>query len=397
MKRTSLPSAHSATAVLTLAVLIGAGLTAVTPGIEPAAAAGAVSPQTYLVSQTPSGTSDAPALSADGQHVAFVSTQALAAGDTNGLPDVYVSTAIPGSSDPFSGQAVLISRPGSSAGIANGVSSEPTISSDGRYVVFTSTATNLVAGTTTSGRRQVFVRDTVLGTTTMISAAGGAEPDGQSYSADISADGRRIVFVSTASDLDPAFADADGQSDVFVADRDPAGDGTYGSTTITEATAHDGGTQFQHPKISGNGSAIIYRDIREPDPNRPGDNLYFQQTDRLGNGSAVNVFPGRVDRFVRDADIDYSGIIVAEAAANICNNTDAVIVMQLAAQSLATAVGILGIDQTVGGITNVAISADGSTVAWSGTQPDVDLSTTRGRARPACGSHGASLVHGCVD
>ena len=103
-------------------------------------------PQTYVVSHAAQGTSDAPALSADGQHVAFVSTEALMPGDTNTKTDVYVSTADQDPTNPFSGPAVLLSRPGSSAGISNGDSSEPAISADGRYVVFTSTATNLITG-----------------------------------------------------------------------------------------------------------------------------------------------------------------------------------------------------------------------------------------------------------
>ena len=222
-------------------------------------------------------------------------------------------------------------------------------------------------------------------------SAGGVEPDGDSYSADITADGRRIVFVSTAGNL--AAGDADGQSDIFVADRDVRRRFVH-LLSLQEATLNDAAQQFQHPKISGNGSAIIYRDIRPPDPLRPGDNLYIQRTNALGNGSSANNFPGQTSRFVKDADIDYSGLIVAEVGSNICGN-DTVIVIQLAAQSLAVAVGTPYIDQTVGGITSVAISADASTVAWS-RHPAADHLEWNdpARARPARGARRPPFVHG---
>ena len=81
-------------------------------------------------------------------------------------------------------------------GQANSQSRFPAISGNGRYVVFTSDATNLVAGDSNSAA-DIFLRDRVLGTTTRISnKSDGSQSDAVSYTANISGDGSRIVFVS---------------------------------------------------------------------------------------------------------------------------------------------------------------------------------------------------------
>ena len=91
-------------------------------------------------------------------------------------------------------------------GAANNHSSDPRISADGRFVVFTSTATNLVAGDT-NGVADVFLRNLAARTTTRISMTStGGEPTGASLGARISANGNVVAFVSEAilvSDPDP--------------------------------------------------------------------------------------------------------------------------------------------------------------------------------------------------
>lgn len=79
---------------------------------------------------------------------------------------------------------------------ANSQSRYAAISGNGRYVVFTSDATNLVGGDT-NGAADIFLRDRVLGTTTRISNQyNGSQSDAVSYEANISGDGSRIVFAS---------------------------------------------------------------------------------------------------------------------------------------------------------------------------------------------------------
>lgn len=81
-------------------------------------------------------------------------------------------------------------------GQANAQSRYPAISGDGRYVVFTSDANNLVAGDSNVAA-DIFLRDRLLGTTTRISVMGnGSQSDGASYEANVNGDGTRIVFAS---------------------------------------------------------------------------------------------------------------------------------------------------------------------------------------------------------
>lgn len=102
-------------------------------------------------------------------------------------------------------------------GEPDGASFEPVLSEDGRYAVFTSGATNLVAGDT-NGQTDIFVRDHQNGTTELISqSTGGGSANGASEQPDISPDGRFVVFWSFASDL--ISGDTNGLPDVFLHDR----------------------------------------------------------------------------------------------------------------------------------------------------------------------------------
>ncbi|MEZ6060022.1 MAG: hypothetical protein R3C19_06645 [Planctomycetaceae bacterium] len=91
-----------------------------------------------------------------------------------------------------------------SAGAAAGNGSpddQQSLSADGRYLVFSDTSSNLVAGDT-NGTFDVFLRDLQTGTTTLVSrTAAGTAGNGLSYHGVISADGRYVAFYSDATDL----------------------------------------------------------------------------------------------------------------------------------------------------------------------------------------------------
>src|SRR3954451_4661592 len=100
---------------------------------------------------------------------------------------------------------------------ANGDSTDPAVSADGRYVAFASAATNLVKGDT-NGHSDVFVRDRSAGTTERVSVGpGGRQAGGDSTLPSLSADGRLVGFTSLATDL--VKGDTNGASDAFVHDR----------------------------------------------------------------------------------------------------------------------------------------------------------------------------------
>ena len=109
------------------------------------------------------GASRSPVMTPDGRYVAFVSAASnLVAGDTNGIPDVFVRDLQARVTTLVSMGAMSASPPADS-GVHYGSSEAPEITPDGRYVAFYSTATNLVPGVTNVG--DIYVRDLVGGTT----------------------------------------------------------------------------------------------------------------------------------------------------------------------------------------------------------------------------------------
>lgn len=89
----------------------------------------------------------------------------------------------------------------------------PAVSADGRYVAFQSRASNLISGDTNNAN-DIFVRDTVAGTTTRVSTSSeGIQADGASSSVSISSDGLYVAFKSLASNL--VSSDTNGAEDVF--------------------------------------------------------------------------------------------------------------------------------------------------------------------------------------
>ena len=154
--------------------------------------------------------SRAPLISADGNFVAFASLATnLVPGDANGIEDVFVRSRVLGTTE-------LVSI--SSSGVqGNATSFYPSISADGRYVAFMSDATNLVPSDS-NGVRDIFVRDRLNGVTQRLSiSSAGAQSNGDSHYPSISADGRYVAFQSSATNLVPG--DTNAVSDIFLHDR----------------------------------------------------------------------------------------------------------------------------------------------------------------------------------
>lgn len=150
------------------------------------------------------------AISADGRFVVFSSEAGnLVPGDTNVREDVFVRDRRAGTTERVS--------VGPRGRQANGPSADSALSADARFVVFGSGATNLVAGDT-NGRVDVFLRDREAKRTTRVSVgAGGAQGNDHSVDGRVSADGRRVVFSSLATNLVPG--DTNDAREVFVHDR----------------------------------------------------------------------------------------------------------------------------------------------------------------------------------
>jgi Tol biopolymer transport system component len=177
------------------------------------------------------------------------------ASDIYGLSDIFVSD----------GYSQLVRVSVSSGGVqANGHSFEPSISAGGRFVAFSSGATNLAAGNDTNGKSDVFLRDRdtdedgvfdevgAVSTTLVSSAINGGAGNGASALAYITANGRYIVFTSWASDL--VSGDSNGVGDVFVYDRQ--------LDKMTRVSVGENGEQGDDgsfsPVISDDGDYVIF-------------------------------------------------------------------------------------------------------------------------------------------
>ena len=194
------------------------------------------------------GDSGGPAISADGRFVAFYSDAAnLVAGDTNGMTDVFVR-------DRKTRKTTRVSV-NSHGAQTKRQSIVDSISAHGRFVTFDSTASNLVGGDT-NGVDDVFVRDRKTGKTTRASVdSHGAQANGESFAASISADGRFVAFLSSASNL--VGNDTNGARDVFVRDR------KTGRTTRVSIDSHGAqgkGASFV-PSISANGRFVAFSSV----------------------------------------------------------------------------------------------------------------------------------------
>lgn len=179
-------------------------------------------------------------VSEDGRYVAFRSFASnLVPGDTNGQADIFVK-------DRQTGRTTRISV-ASDGTEANGRSDHPKISGNGRFVVFTSEATNLVTGDTNEAH-DVFVHDRETGETRRISVTSygeqilGGYPLAQDFNPpDISRDGLTVAFASLAPNLAPEIPS--GNEGVFVHDL------TTGETTLVSITSE--GQVMAAGEISG--------------------------------------------------------------------------------------------------------------------------------------------------
>ena len=146
-----------------------------------------------------------PSISADGRYVYFTSGASdLVSGDTNHFVDVFRHDTVTGITD-------LLSH-GAGIAQANGSSYSPVSSADGRFVAFSSGASNLVTGDTNLVA-DIFRVDVTTGKITRVGATQG---NSDSVSPSISSDGRFLAFASAASNLEPS--STDGQPDVFLFD-----------------------------------------------------------------------------------------------------------------------------------------------------------------------------------
>jgi hypothetical protein len=197
------------------------------------------------------GMSDFPSISSDGRYVAFFSAATdLVTGDTNGQYDVFVR-------DLSAGTTVRASL-ASDSSQANDWSGQPSISADGMSVAFMSGATNLVAGGG-SGFGDIYVRNMQAGTTVLASLAyDGTLPNTASLNPSISGDGRYVAFETSATNM--VAGGGNGMSQIYVRDLlagettqvSVANDGSSANGTCITTTISAGGRFVTFFSIASN-------------------------------------------------------------------------------------------------------------------------------------------------
>ncbi|WP_433728011.1 TolB family protein [Actinoplanes sp. CA-051413] len=183
-------------------------------------------------------------VSAHGRYIVFASAATnLVAGDTNDQVDVFVRDTV--------GRRTMLVSQGNGGVASDGESRPGNISADGRYVVFESAATTFAAGDD-NGTFDVFVRDLVRGTTTLVSAGPDGPAELGALRPDISADGRYVAFDSASPNL--IAGDTNATSDVFVRDL------AAGHTERVSVTPDGGQSDYfsSDPSISAHGTVVAF-------------------------------------------------------------------------------------------------------------------------------------------
>ncbi|MBK7645473.1 MAG: PD40 domain-containing protein [Planctomycetes bacterium] len=186
-------------------------------------------------------------VSADGRYVVFRSFALdLVPGDTNAAWDIFVRDR-----ETQTIERVSVDSNGAQANDDSGQFGF-SISADGRFVVFFSTATNLVPGGS-NGPAQIFLHDRSTGATELISRSStGVQGNAQSSSPSVSDDGRFVEFESHANNL--VANDVNGLLDVFVRDRRAR----TTSCVSVDPAGHPGNGVSNWPAISGDGRWMAF-------------------------------------------------------------------------------------------------------------------------------------------
>jgi Tol biopolymer transport system component len=240
----------------------------------------------------PYGNAQTPAISADGRYVAFTTdANGLAPGIDSQFNDILRV-------DTTDGSLARVTRGFGGAG-ANAGSETPVISGDGRWVAFTSLASNFVAPSTTANRRHIYLADMSNGLVELVTRSADAvegDRDAQALEANaLSSDGNRLVFTTGAENIAPVFAG--NVSDVIVRSRDPQ-TGVVSYQNVNRSAAGAVGTlSSSRGSISPNGRYVVFRS---------------------GAANIVTNQAGDSDLFLRDLQLDTLRALPAPAGYAVC-------------------------------------------------------------------------------
>lgn len=242
-----------------------------------------------------------PSISSNGGFVAFDSMATnLVLGDSNGVTDIFIHESTTGLTE------ILTLN---TAGVpGNGHSTNPSISSNGRYIAFHSEANDLVVADTNIWK-DVFVHDRLTGITERVSVSSfGAEGNGDSVNAAISADGRFVAFESIANSL--VASDSNGAWDIFVHDRN-----TGSTERVSIGAAGEANGNSFSPTISSNGHHVAFSteadNLVAGDLNGRGDICVRDRNTGITELVSVDSFGAQGDHHSAFPSISADGSVVA--------------------------------------------------------------------------------------
>ena len=311
--------------------------------------------ETYQVSGLPGGSpypSNSPSISGDGRFVVF-SSQA----DDNFPPkfDVYLHDRVEGTTTLFN--------------VSNESSEGPVISADGRFMVWQSEATNLVFPFDENGKQDIFFYDRVTELFARVSPLS-IEPNGESSNASVSSDGQFIAFESSASNLDPNNPDENGERDVFLYDR------LEGSIELISVgpNGNSANESSFSPSISADGRFVAFvsgasnLDSTPPDGNGHFDIFLYDRLQKSVERVSIGSNGSNGDSFSPSISADGRFVAFESSASNLDlvppdgnGFRDVFVFDRLEGNVERVSVGPEGSD---GGSSNPSISADGRFVAF---------------------------------
>jgi len=329
-------------------------------------------------------TTDA-ALSGDANTVAFVANAStLVESDTNGVADVFIRIR-----DKSTTQRISENEAGVEGNAASGtvVANERSVSlsSDGEFVAYTASATNLITDDFNSAE-DVFLYKVSQNQTSLVSAsAAGAQGDAASYGAFTTSSGAKVTFTSAATNL--VSGDTNSATDIFIK---TVSDGAISRVSVSESAAEaNGNSRAAYP--SGDGSLVVFEsdatNMVTSDTNSSADifvrNIALETTSRVSVSSAGVEANGASSLPVISGD----GKIVAflSAASNLVtgdsNGVTDVFVRDIAkATTERISVSSAGSQANAASIGQLGISVDGRYVTFTSSASNLVGEDTNSKA-----------------
>ena len=303
-----------------------------------------------------------PVVSGNGRYVAFVSqSQLLADGrDAHNDYDVFLRDLVDGVTTRVS------STKRGNAGNDTSYLNPGSVSRNGRWVVFTSRATNLVdRDDPNPGDVEVFLFDARRGEVSLISATpDGTTGDDDAYDGAISADGRWVAFISSSSDLVPG--DDNGHADLFLRDR------STGITELLPVTPYgepERGLSYE-PMLSADGAVVSFNSEVSDEFSSPADVFVYHRATGVTTLISKDLDGNPTDIEIGDSSLsgDGSRIVFASRADDIVagdtNGTSDVFLVDLADGSTSLVSKTRGGGFLPGWSSYPSISANGRFVAF---------------------------------